>query len=196
MKLPHIAISSLSLSLCAASLYALPSHTWVGPNGSDANAGTALSPYADFTTAVANTAPGGIVSVTGPGDYGAVTINNSITIDGTGGGSINFTGGEGIYVSPGANANIVLRNLTIDGDGTGTDAIFIASGGTTNQINVVIDGCLISGFSGIGVGLGSESPMYLTVRTLPSRVERSACAPFRTVLSRRLRTTIMCRWIM
>jgi len=28
----------------------------------------------------------------------------------------------------------------------------------------MIDGCLLSGFTAIGVGLGSESPMYVTVR--------------------------------
>jgi hypothetical protein len=153
------------LLLSAASLSALPTHTWVSANGNDANAGTAVSPYADFATAVANTAAGGTVSVMGPGDYGPVTITQSITIDGTGGGSINFAGdGEAIYISAGSAANVVIRNLTIDGGGTGSDAIFIASAGTTNVINVVIDGCLIAGFVDIGVGLGSESPMYVTVK--------------------------------
>jgi hypothetical protein len=144
---------------------ALSTHTWVSANGNDSNAGTAASPYADFATAVANTAAGGTVSVMGPGDYGPVTITQSITIDGTGGGSINFAGdGEAIYINPSANANIVLRNLSVDGGGTGEDAIFVASTGTTNTINVLIDGCLFAGFVDIGVGLGSESPMYVTVR--------------------------------
>ncbi len=157
------AVSALLLS--AASLSALPTHTWVSATGNDANSGTAVSPYADFATAVANTALGGMVSVLGPGDYGPVTITQSITIDGTNGGSIGFAGdGEAIYISAGSNANIVLRNLTIDGGGTGSDAIFIASAGTTNVINVVIDGCHLEGFADIGVGLGSESPMYVTVK--------------------------------
>jgi hypothetical protein len=165
MKLLRTLIPAASLLVFATSLHALPTHTWVGPNGNDANAGTPVSPYATFATAVANTAAGGTVSVTGPGDYGPVTLSQSITIDGTGGGSINFAGdGEAIYVSAGAAANIVIRNLTIDGGGTGSDAIFVASTGSTNPINVLIDGCLIAGFSQIGVGLGSESPMWLTVR--------------------------------
>jgi hypothetical protein len=163
--LPLYVAPACLLVLSAASLSALSTHTWVGANGNDANSGTPTSPYADFATAVANTAAGGTVSVTGPGDYGPFTITQSITVDGTGGGSINFAGdGEGIYVSAGANANVVLRNLSIDGGGTGSDAIFIASAGTTNTINVVIDGCLIAGFVDIGVGLGSESPMYVTVK--------------------------------
>jgi hypothetical protein len=165
MKLYRVGIAAASLTLFATSLSALSAHTWVSANGNDANTGTAVSPYADFATAVANTAAGGIVSVMGPGDYGPVTITQSITIDGTGGGSIGFAGdGEGIYIDPSAAANIVLRNLTIDGGGTGSDAIFVASAGTTNIINVVIDGCHIEGFSQIGVGLGSESPMYVTIK--------------------------------
>jgi len=164
MNVFRLTAAASALFLFAASQSALPTHTWVSANGNDANSGTAVSPYADFVTAVANTAPGGIVSVIGPGDYGSVTISQSITIDGTNGGSIGFTGGEGIFISAGTNANIVLRNLTINGEGVGADAIFIASGGTTNIINVVIDGCHIEGFTQIGVGLGSESPMYVTVR--------------------------------
>jgi hypothetical protein len=160
----HLAPACLLL-LSAASLSALSTHTWVAANGNDANAGTTASPYATFAKAALNTAAGGTVSVLGPGDYGPVTITQSITIDGTGGGSINFAGdGEAIYVDAGAAANVVIRNLSIDGGGTGSDAIFVASVGTTNVVNVLIDGCLIAGFTQIGVGLGSESPMYLTVR--------------------------------
>jgi hypothetical protein len=167
MKLHPIGLATASLLLLAAPLTAhgLPTHTWVSATGNNANSGTATSPYADFATAVANTAVGGMVSVLGPGDYGPVTITESITIDGTGGGSIGFAGdGEGIYIDPVANANIVLRNLNIDGGGTGSDAIFIASFGTTNIINVVIDGCHLEGFVDLGVGLGSESPMNVTVK--------------------------------
>jgi hypothetical protein len=167
MRIRKMLLTSAAVLFCAASVpaNALSTHTWVSATGNDANTGTAASPYADFATAVANTAAGGTVSVLGPGDYGPVTITQSITIDGTGGGSINFAGdGEGIYISAGAAANIVLRNLSIDGGGTGSDAIFVASSGTTNVINVVIDGCLIAGFVDIGVGLGSESSMYVTVK--------------------------------
>jgi hypothetical protein len=159
-----IAIAAL---FCAVSVpaNALSTHTWVSASGNDANSGTSVSPYADFATAVANTAAGGTVSVMGPGDYGPVTIAQSMTIDGTGGGSINFAGdSEAIYIDPGVAANIVLRNLSINGGGTGSDAIFVASSGTANVINVMIDGCLIAGFTQIGVGLGSESPMYVTVK--------------------------------
>jgi hypothetical protein len=166
MKPYHIGIAAACLLLFAASLSAQLTHTWVSATGNDSTCtGTTAKPCASFAQAINLTAVGGTISVLGPGDYGAITISQSITIDGTGGGTINFAGdGEGIYIDPSAAANVVLRNLSIDGAGTGSDAIFIASAGTTNVINVMIDGCLISGFSQIGVGLGSESPMYVTVR--------------------------------
>jgi hypothetical protein len=166
MKPYRIGIAAACLLLFAASLSAQLTHTWVSAAGNDGTCtGTTAKPCASFAQAISLTAVGGTISVLGPGDYGAVTITQSITIDGTGGGTINFAGdGEGIYIDPSVAANIVLRNLSIDGGGTGSDAIFIASAGTTNTINVVIDGCLIAGFTQIGVGLGSESPMYVTVR--------------------------------
>lgn len=165
MKLPRIALAAAASFLFAASLSATSAHTWVSANGNDSTGtGTTAKPYASFNTAVSNTTAGGIVSVLGPGDYGAVTITQSITIDATGGGSIVFAGGEGIYIDAGSNANIVLRNLTVDGGAVGSDAIFIASSGTTNIVNVLIDNCHIEGFSQIGVGLGSESPTYVTIR--------------------------------
>jgi len=166
MKLPRISSAAAALFLFAASLSAESAHTWVSATGSDTSgSGTTASPYATFAKAASETSAGGMISVLGPGDYGPLTITQSITIDGTGGGSIGFAGdGEGIYLDPSAAATVVLRNLTIDGGGTGSDAIFIASAGTTNILNVVIDGCLITGFSQIGVGLGSESPMYVTIK--------------------------------
>jgi hypothetical protein len=166
MKPFRIASAAATLLVFAVALAAQSAHTWVSSTGSDANGnGTTAKPYATFAQALSNTAAAGIVSVLGPGDYGPVTITQSVTIDGTGGGSIGFAGdGEGIYIDPSAPASITLRNLTMNGGGTGSDAIFIASSGTTNPVYVVIDGCLIGGFSQIGVGLGSESPMYMVIR--------------------------------
>jgi hypothetical protein len=166
MKLHRIGFAAFPLFLITTSLYGTPlPHTWVSATGNDTTCtGTTARPCATFEQALNLTSTGGIVSVMGPGDYGPVTITESITIDGTGGGSIGFTGGEGIYITPSAAANIVLRNLSINGSGIGSDAIFIASAGTTNIVNVVIDGCHIDGFTQIGVGLGSESPTYVSVK--------------------------------
>jgi hypothetical protein len=165
MKLYRIGIATAALFLSAASLSASSAHTWVAATGSDSTgAGSMAKPYATFQQAVTNTTAGGIVSVLGPGDYGPVTITQSITIDGTGGGSVGFAGdSEGIYIDAAAAATINLRNLAIDGAGTGADAIFIAST-TPVAVNVMIDGCRLEGFTQIGVGLGSEGPEYVVIR--------------------------------
>lgn len=110
-------------------LHATSAHTWVASYGSDANLGTQTSPYGDFATAVANTTAGGIVSVLDPGDYGPVTLSQSITIDGTGGGSVGFTGGEGVFINATATGQVfVIRNLVINGEGVGTYPIYFQSG--------------------------------------------------------------------
>jgi hypothetical protein len=141
-------------------LEATSAHTWVGGNGNDANAGTQTSPYATFQTAVNNTTAGGMVSVASPGDFGAVTISHSITIDGGGiGGTITFTGGEGIFVTAGTADTVILRHLTVDGLGVGTDAIFL------NQAQyLLVEDCKLEGFTQIGLGLGSLSAQNVVVR--------------------------------
>jgi hypothetical protein len=170
MKLHRFDLAAILPFLFAASLAASSFHTWVAATGNDSTGtGTTANPYATFRVAVANTAAGGIVSVMGPGDYGRVEITQSITIDGTGGGSItyNLSGGSapvGISINPSSNASIVIRNLTIDLGGTSTTGITIDSASTANTVTVLIDGCLIAGFEGAGVLLGTESPMYVTIK--------------------------------
>lgn len=146
--------------LAAPFLEATANHTWVGGNGNDANAGTQISPYATFQTAVNNTTAGGVVSVATAGDFGAVTILKSVTIDGGGiGGSITFSGGEGVYINAGASDIVVLRNLSIDGLGVGPDAIFLNQAAYT-----VIEDCKLANFTQIGIGLGSLSTANVVVR--------------------------------
>jgi Right handed beta helix region len=135
-------------------------HTWVSAEGSDANTGTRGQPFATFNTAVANTAAGGTVSVVDPGDYGAVTISKAITIDGGGvQGSITFTGTVGIYVTAGASDTVILRNLTINGIGQGSDAIYLSSGAT-----LVVENCALMGFTGLGIGVSSSAAQNVVVR--------------------------------
>lgn len=159
MKTFRLGLPAAILCLCATSLSAQSAHTWVSSTGSDTTGtGTTAKPYATFQTAANNTAAGGIVSVLGPGDYGSLTISNALTIDGTGGGSIGFSGSEGIYVNAPASATVVLRNLTIDGVGVGVDAIF-----GQQFLNLIIDGCRFEGFTDIGVGIGSSSTENIAI---------------------------------
>jgi hypothetical protein len=157
MRLRNVLLTSAATLLCAASLSANASsvHTWVsGATGNDSTGnGTRAKPYATFSTAAANTLAGGVISVADPGDFGPLTITQSVTIDGENMGSIGFAGdGEGIFINGSGSVNVVLRNLTIDGQGTGSDGIFFEGQG-----NLTIDNCRIEGFTQIGIGIGSTA---------------------------------------
>src|SRR5271169_6884090 len=118
------AIAGFSAALPARAITS--DHTWVSGLGNDANSGTAVSPFATFATALSRTTVGGLISVADSGDFGACTINGSITIEGMPGATVTFTGSEGIYTLNTGGDTVVIRNLTIDGLGMGTDAIFLA----------------------------------------------------------------------
>jgi len=161
LKLSAIVFLAFSVALPAR---ALSAHTWVSGIGNDANTGTQQSPYADFATAIANTAAGGVISVADSGDFGPLTITQSITIDGMPGATITTTGSEAIYVDVPAGQTVVIRNLTIDGLGQGIDGIFFAQSSTTGAPSMlIIQDCRVANFTDIGIGLGDEGPCNLVV---------------------------------
>jgi hypothetical protein len=131
---------------------ALLAQTWVAYYGSDANSCAQSAPCADFATAIANTSAGGEIDVLTPGSYGPVTITEPVTIDGNGtGASIDFTGGEGVYVDLPAPGVVRLEGLDIDGGGVGDDAMFDSAG------TVEIENSQLYGFADIGVGVGDTT---------------------------------------
>jgi len=157
-----VAILGMATALPAR---ATSSHTWVSGLGNDSNAGTAQSPYATFATALTNTSVGGMVSVADSGDFGACTIMQSVTIEGMPGATITFTGGEGIYCLNNGGDVFVIRNLTINGLGVGTDAIYFAcNSGSSSPVQLEVDNCTLTGFTSIGIGVGDEGIMNLVVR--------------------------------
>jgi hypothetical protein len=137
MKIRNILLTSAAVLFCTASnCFATATtiaHTWVSGSGSDSNPCTFASPCLTFTGALANTTAGGIITAKDAGDFGAVTIAQSVTIDGANLGSITFTSGAGIYIT--ASAKVIVQNLTINGLGYGISA---ASGGI-----VIVDNCRI-----------------------------------------------------
>jgi hypothetical protein len=123
--------------------------TWVSGVGDDVNPGSRTAPCKTFAGAISKTNDGGEISVLDPGGFGAVTITKSITIDGTGTfASILAFGTNGVVIN-GANINVILRGLSIQGAGAGLTGVRIV-----NAANVHIEDCVISGFkSGAGRGV-------------------------------------------
>ena len=117
--------------------------TWVSGVGDDANPCSRTAPCKTFAGAISKTADGGEIDCVDSGGFGAVTITKSITIDGAGvlagvlAASVN-----GIIINDGTNTKIVrLRNLSINGAGSGLDGIRILTART-----VEIESCVITGF--------------------------------------------------
>ena len=120
------------------------------------------APCKTFAGAISKTAPGGEISVLDPGGFGTVTITKSITLDGTGviASILNAGGINGVIVNAGINDVVTLRNITINGAGTGLNGIRLLQAGALH-----LEGVVISGDTGIGVEIAPSpgTPVQVTV---------------------------------
>jgi len=116
--------------------------TWVSGVGDDANPCSRTAPCKTFAGAISKTAADGEIDAIDAGGFGAVTITKSITIDGGGThAAILAAGTNGVNVN-GAGIVVTLRNLSINGAGTGLIGVSI-----TNALAVYIENCTIANFN-------------------------------------------------
>jgi len=135
-------------------LSAQASRTWVSGVGDDVNPCSRTAPCKTFAGAISKTAAGGEIDALDPAGYGAVTITKAITIDGGGGqvASVLVSGTNGIVVSANASTDVViLRNLRINGIGTGLNGVQFLSGKALG-----IENCAIFGFTQNGINIASS----------------------------------------
>ena len=141
----NVVVGALAILAVAAfgagSANAQATRTWVSGVGDDANPCSRTAPCKTFAGAISKTANGGEIDCLDPGGFGAVTITKGITIDcgGFTGGILN-AGSNGVIINAGANDKIFLRNLSINGAGTGLDGIRFLAGGQLSVHNVTIFG--------------------------------------------------------
>jgi Right handed beta helix region len=153
------------LAVALAATFSLPAfavqRTFISTAGSDANPCSTTLPCRSIAVALAATDPGGEIIVLGSGGYGSATINKSVTIQspsGTYAGISVFPGNDGITVN-GANISVVLRGLSINGQG-GTPGIWMLNGAELH-----VEGCVVSGLvNGIVIEAGSTSVKDTIVR--------------------------------
>src|SRR5947207_1461232 len=121
---------------CTSAARAQATRTWVSGVGDDVNPCSRTAPCKTFAGAISKTAANGEIDCLDPGGFGTVTITKSITIDGTHGagfGSILAAGTNGVNVNDSATASpgtiiVALRNLLIQGAGTGFTGLNYTSG--------------------------------------------------------------------
>jgi hypothetical protein len=159
MKTSHALalVTGIILALCAIPANAQPyERTWVAQNGgSDMNPCAINAPCATFAGALAQTSVGGEIDCLTPGDYGPVTINQSVSIicDGvSNGGILTSTAVDAIIVDAGSGAVVYLSGLDLNGFGaTGAIGVWVKTGST-----VYINHCTIRSFAG-GVSVNSST---------------------------------------
>src|SRR6476661_3731935 len=142
------------------------SRTWVSGVGDDANPCSRTAPCKTFAGAISKTAAGGEIDALDPAGYGAVTITKGITIDGGGGqvASVLVSGTNGIVVAAGPSDVVILRNLRINGIGTGINGIRFLSGKA-----LVVENCNIFGFTNNGIDIATAGGGQVFVTGTSSR---------------------------
>jgi hypothetical protein len=127
--------------------HAQATRTWVSGVGDDANPCSRTAPCKTFQGSISKTAAGGEIDTLDSGGFGAVTITKSITIDGTAGlAGILVSGTNAIIVNASSSDVVILRNLDINGVGSGLAGVLILAAG-----NVRVENCKIYRFSGRGI---------------------------------------------
>jgi hypothetical protein len=159
-----ISVTLLVISLLSSAAQAQATRTWVSGVGDDANPCSRTAPCKTLAGAISKTAPSGEIDALNPGGFGALTITESITIDGGGGqvASVLVSGTNGIVIAAGATDVVTLRNLRINGIISGTsggiDGIHYASGGDLH-----VENCYIFGFTGDGIDVVTNGTVTLFV---------------------------------
>jgi hypothetical protein len=135
------------------------SRTWVSGVGDDANPCSRTAPCKTFAGAISKTAAGGEIDALDPAGYGAVTITKSITIDGGGNlASVLVSGTNGIVINAAASDVVTIRNIALNGIGTGLNGIRFLSGAALH-----VERCEIFGFTGAGIDAepGAASVLFV-----------------------------------
>jgi hypothetical protein len=179
-----VALVAFVLAVSSAAR-AQATRTWVASFGDDGNPCSRTAPCKTFSGAISKTAAGGEIDAIDSHGYGAVTITKSLTIDGTSNlaGVLNASV-NGVVVNDSATATpntivVTLRNLDINGAGTGLNGISFTAGKTLNVDHCQIAGNPTASPNGAGIKVVLASPGSLNVidsRIFNNRVGITATA--------------------
>jgi len=156
-------ILALTIMAFAGVAQAQATRTWVSGVGSDANPCSRTAPCKTFAGAISKTASGGEINTLDDAGYGTVTISKPITIEGGSHiSSILNSGVTGVIINtPGANDLVILRNLEINGAGTGVRGINVIACKRLIVENVHIYGQSAASPNGQGIFLGGSTTTQL-----------------------------------
>jgi hypothetical protein len=154
----------------SAAAFGQATRTWVSGVGNDANPCSRTAPCKTFAGAISKTATAGEISVLDPGGFGAVTITKGLTLNGTGtlAGILNATGVTGIIVNAPATDTVIIRDVSINGAGTGANGVSYTGGKT-----LMLDHCWIYGqnFSATSRGINVNKTAAGNLKVLNTIIE-------------------------
>src|SRR5271154_2604781 len=158
--------AALAAVLQVAPAQALVARTFVSAAGSDSNnCANVATPCRHFQTAVTATAPGGEVVALDPANYGSMTINHQITINGQGWAYVGpQNGGNAITITAGSNDNVTINGVVLDGIGAtgGTNGVVFNAGASLTVMD-----CVVQNFTGDGILIQPSG-----VQTINGTIER------------------------
>jgi hypothetical protein len=145
--------------LCSAGASA-QNRTWVSGVGDNLNPGSRTAPCKTFTGAFSKTSAGGEIDALDAGQFNPITVTKSITLDGGAVvANINFNATNGVVINAGPTDTIVLRRISMNGQGSGLRGVQVLAAGS-----VVIEDCYISNASGSGVEVNTTTPVRLAIQ--------------------------------
>ena len=132
--------------------------TWVSGSGDDMNQCTRSAPCKTFAVALGKTNTNGEIDCIDAGDYGKVNIQKGIVIDCRGSlGGVQATVSAYAFSVNAPGAVVVLRNLVIDGVGSGLAGIHITAAAAVDVEDVTIRAMTNSGIEFVpSTGMGAS----------------------------------------
>jgi hypothetical protein len=106
---------------------------------------------------------GGQIRVKDPGDYGALTINKSISIinDGVGVAGISVPSGDAISINAVTDDSIFIKGLSLDGGGKGSSGISVNSASSVTVTGSTFTG--FGAFKGAGISITQFGANYISI---------------------------------
>jgi hypothetical protein len=165
-KLCALVVATLAIATLAATpAEAQATRTWVSGSGDDTNPCSQITPCKTFAGAMSKTAADGEINCIEPGGFGAVTITKAITIDcgGTFGTVLN-AGANGIIIDAKSSDVVRIRNLSVEGAGSGLNGINILAAASVHIENVIINGQSQAGIRDVRAGPGRLFVTHAVIR--------------------------------
>jgi hypothetical protein len=194
--LTALAIMAFTLMVSSAA-QAQATRTWVSGVGDDANPCSRTAPCKTFAGAISKTANGGEISVLDPGGFGAVTITKAITISGDGTlAGILSAGTNGIVVNATANDVVIIRNVSINGAGTGINGIRFLAGKHLRVESCSIYGVTSQGIDVVHTGTGAgeltvDNTTFTNIGNVAVRVAATAGTPTASLTNVRIQRALI-----